>query len=101
MMKKVIFIILAAILCLSCARTAKVTLIDEHGFKVSYDEEIYNLSGKVVGDKIPLSLMKKGDKISYTSPLKTLFVKKGKKMSDGRIFLGHKKLVIQSIQFDW
>lgn len=98
-MKKVIFIILLSILCLSCARTAKVTLVNEHGYKVDYEEETYSLSGKVAGDSIPLAMLKKGDKINYTSPLKTLFIKKGKKLSDGSIYLGHKKFIIQSIEF--
>lgn len=93
--------VILAILMSSCARTAKVTLVDEEGKMISYIEETPNLNGKGAGDSIPVAVINKKGRLEYSSPLKALFAKKGKKMSDGSIYLGQKKLIIQSIQFQF
>ena len=90
-----------AMLMVSCARSAKVTLVDEKGEKISFIEETINLHGKGAGDSIPVAITNKKGRLEYSFPFKGLFAKKGKKMSDGSIYLGQKKLIIQSIEFQF
>ena len=93
--------IIALIGISSCSRSAKVTLVDENGYTISYDEETTNLNGKVAGDSIPVSVVNKKGKLEYSSPFRGLLAKKGETMSDGSIYLGNKKLIIQSIKFQF
>ena len=89
------------IICVSCSKTAKITLVDEKGKTVSFSDEITNLNGKKLGDKIPVTLIKRGNKVSYAAPFNILILaKKGKKIDNETTFEGQIDLTIQSIKFD-